>query len=235
MRGAPVPCPGGARVFQRIYTRLGCTGRPPQFVVEFYPYANLTHTIRVRGEQAAVRLSDALRRAPLPVIEAAGAILLGRLYGKPVPPSLVARYREYTLAAPTRRRILLLRRARARRAAHLGQGRHHDLRRLFDWLNRRFFGGRLPRPQLGWSPRPWRVQLGIFDPALRLILLNSRLDRDDVPRQAVAFVLFHEMLHMKHPIRRARCGWQSHSPEFRREERRFPDYRRVRRLLERLR
>ena len=42
------PVPGGAHIFHRLYTRLGCHGRPPQFVVEFYPYANLMHTIRVK-------------------------------------------------------------------------------------------------------------------------------------------------------------------------------------------
>ena len=60
----PSPVPGGAAIFQRLYTRLGCQGRPPRFEVEFYPYANLMHTIRVREETACVRLSDALRRAP---------------------------------------------------------------------------------------------------------------------------------------------------------------------------
>src|SRR5579883_2383895 len=52
------PVPGGAAIFQRLYTRLGCRGRPPRFEVEFYPYANLMHTIRVHEETAYVRLSD---------------------------------------------------------------------------------------------------------------------------------------------------------------------------------
>jgi Predicted metal-dependent hydrolase len=87
---------------------------------------------------------------------------------------------------------------------------------------------------MGWSLRPWRRQLGCFDPALRQIILNSRLDRAGVPRFAVEYVLYHEMLHVRHPIRRAACGLQSHSPEFRAEERRFPHYDRARRFLERL-
>jgi hypothetical protein len=29
--------PGGERTFHRIYTRLGCEGRPPHFVVEYQP------------------------------------------------------------------------------------------------------------------------------------------------------------------------------------------------------
>ena len=59
--------PGGERIFQRIYTRLGCEGRPPNFVVEFHPYTDLTHMIRLREDTAYVRLSDALDDAPHPV------------------------------------------------------------------------------------------------------------------------------------------------------------------------
>src|SRR5437879_9589569 len=75
----PRPIPGGAAIFQRLYTRLGCRGRPPRFEVEFYPYANLMHTIRLREETAYVRLSDALRGAPLAVLESAAATLLSRV------------------------------------------------------------------------------------------------------------------------------------------------------------
>ncbi len=40
--------PGGAALFQRVYTRLGCEGRPPRFRVEFFPYSSLVLTIRRR-------------------------------------------------------------------------------------------------------------------------------------------------------------------------------------------
>ena len=67
-RERPSPVPGGAAIFQRLYTRLGCRGRPPRFEVEFYPYANLMHTIRIREETACVRLSDALRGVAVPLL-----------------------------------------------------------------------------------------------------------------------------------------------------------------------
>ena len=78
-------CPAESRLFQRIYTRLGCEGRPPHFVVEYHPYADLTHTIRLREDTAHVRLSDVLGYAPRAVVEAAAAILLGPLV--PPPPA----------------------------------------------------------------------------------------------------------------------------------------------------
>jgi len=223
--------PGGERLFCRIYTRLGCEGRPPHFVVEYHPYTDLTHTIRLREDTAHVRLSDVLQQAPRVVVEAAAAILLGRLYRRRPPEELLETYRQFSYARSTRRRLLTVRQRRARRMAHQPAGVHHDLAPLFDRLNQRYFENALPRPRLGWSSRVWRTQLGCFDPALNQIVINRQLDRQNVPEYVVAYVLYHEMLHQKHPIRFARCRRESHSAEFRREEKRFADYGRAMKFL----
>jgi predicted metal-dependent hydrolase len=225
--------PGGERIFHRIYTRLGCVGRPPHFIVEYHPYTDLTHTIRLREDTAHVRLSDVLRDAPASVVEAAAAILLGRLYRRRPPSDLIETYREFSYAGKTRRRVLQLRQQRARRAEHRPVGAHHDLASLFDVLNVRYFENALERPHLGWSSRAWRSQLGCFDPALLQIVLNRQLDSNATPEYVVAYVLYHEMLHLKHPMKFARCRRESHSLEFRREEKVFADYARAMKFLER--
>ena len=221
-RGNAVP--GGERLFHRLYTRLGCIGRPPNFVVEYHPYADLTQTIRLREDTAFVRLSDVLRDAPAPVLEAAAAILLARLYRRRPPKDMAELYREFSYAQPTRRKLLLLRQRRARRAEHKPVGRHYDLEPMFARLNQAYFDGALQQPRLGWSARIWKSQLGCFDPALDQILINRQLDRPNVPEYVVAYVLYHEMLHVKHPVRFARCRRESHSAAFREEEKRFADY-----------
>ncbi|HKF53626.1 MAG TPA: hypothetical protein VKB26_15025 [Candidatus Acidoferrales bacterium] len=225
--------PGGAMLFQRIYTRLNCEGRPPNFSVEFYPYANLTHSIRLRHETAYVRLSDLLRDAPLEVIEAVAAILLTRLYRRRLPREFAEAYREYSQARATRTKLHAVRRRRARRKIREAQGQRFDLTRMFDELNGAYFRGELPKPKIGWSTRRWRSQLGIFDPALDQIAINVALDRPNVPEYVVAYVLYHEMLHRKHPIKVARCRLEAHSREFRVEEKKFRDYRRAMKFLKR--
>ena len=225
--------PGGAQIFQRLYTRLGCDGRPPQFVVEFHPYTDLTHTIRLREETAYVRISDALRSAPQTILEATAAILLSKLYRRRPPVSLVEAYREFSYARSTRNHLLRLRKERARRSEHRPAGKHHDLEPLFAALNQQYFEGTLAQPRLGWSRRVWSSQLGCFDPALGQILINRQLDHPGVPECVVAYVLYHEMLHVKHPIRFERCRRESHSPEFRREEKRFSEYERAMKFLKR--
>jgi len=234
-RPQPSTLLGGDRIFQRIFTRLGCQGRPPNFLVELFPYANLAHTLRLKDDVARVRLSDILSDAPVPVIEAAAAILLGQMYRRRVPGELRDLYRQFALAHSTRRHIARVRRKRARRIKHHPNGTAHDLAPMFAALNLEYFGGRLRRPRLGWSARPWRSQFGCFDPSLNQIVMNRRLDHPDVPSYAVEFILYHEMLHVKHPLRAAACGLQAHSPEFRAEERRFAHYARARKFLEHLR
>ncbi|HLZ92750.1 MAG TPA: hypothetical protein VKQ28_13640 [Candidatus Acidoferrum sp.] len=232
--GAHPIVPGGAALFQRVYTRLGCEGRPPRFRVEFYPYSSLVLTIRRREEAVWVRLSDLLQRAPLDVLEGAAALLLSRVYRRRAPAALTAPYLEYARSGRTRARIHRMRQRRVQPGAAGPQGRHFDLHKLFDELNARYFESRLQRPHIGWSHRSWRRQFGCYDPGPNHILLNRRMDRPGVPQFAVEYVLFHEMLHVKHPTRRSGCSLVSHSREFREEEKRFAEFDSARRVLDRL-
>jgi hypothetical protein len=224
--------PGGERIFQRIYTRLGCEGRPPRFVVEYHPYSDLTHTIRLREDTAYVRLSDVLRHARVVVVEAAAALLLARLYRRRAPKDLIEAYRQFSYAPLTRQRLLELRQKRARRTEHRPAGAYHDLAPMFARLNGRYFHDALRLPRLGWSKRPWQRQLGCFDPALDQIAINRQLDHRNVPEYVVAYVLYHEMLHLKHPMRFAHCRRESHSAQFRKEEKKFTHYARAMKFLE---
>ena len=226
--------PGSAQIFKRIYTRLGCEGRPPHFEIHYHPYADLTHTIRLREDTAHVRLSDLLKPASPAILEAVAAILLARLYGRRPPDELLERYRRFSRAGSTRRRLWLLRQRRARKVEHRPAGRHHDLAALFRWLNRHYFADSLPQPRLGWSRRRWRSQLGSFDPALNQIVLSRQLDQPRVPSYVVSYVLYHEMLHVKHPMRFERCRRTSHSAQFRKEEKRFEHYSQAMSFLARL-
>jgi SprT-like family len=223
--------PGGERIFQRIYTRIGCEGRPPHFVVEYHPYADLTHTIRLREDTAYVRVSDLLRDAPRSIFEAAAGILLGRLYRRQPPAEFLETYRQFSYAGSTRRKLLTVRQRRARRMKHQPAGAHHDLSTMFERLNESYFGNALAKPRLGWSNRVWRTQLGCFDPALEQIVINRQLDRKNVPEYVVAYVLYHEMLHVKLPMKFAHCRRESHSPQFRSEEKKFQYYQRAMNFL----
>jgi hypothetical protein len=217
-----------------MYTRLGCQGRPPHFTVEFFPYANLVNTVRLREDMAHVRVSDVLLGAPVEVMEAAAAVLLSRLYRRRAPHELIDLYRHFATARGTHSKVLAMRSRRGTRVAGGPKGATHNLAPMFSRLNKDYFNGRLHRPRLGWSKRNWRAQLGCFDPGLDQIVINTRLDGAGVPKYVVEYVLYHEMLHVRHPIRVAACGLQAHSADFRHAEQRFEHYERARKFLEHL-
>jgi hypothetical protein len=217
-----------------MFTRLGCQGRPPRFRVEFYPYSSLVLTIRRREDVVYVRFSDLLSRAPLAVLEGAAVLLLARVFRRKAPQALVDPYLDYSRSDRTRGRMNRMRGGRVRLTARDPRGQHFDLGKLFDELNRKYFDGQLHRPHIGWSTRGWRRQFGCYDPGPNQILLNRRMDSRGVPACAVEYVLFHEMLHVKHPTRRSGCTMVSHSREFREEEKRFAEFDRARRILDRL-
>jgi hypothetical protein len=181
-----------------------------------------------------VRFSDLLQRAPLAVLEGAAALLLSRVYRRKAPRALVEPYLSYARSNRTRSRISRMRRGRVRLASTGPRGRHFDLEKMFDGLNETYFAGTLRHPHIGWSTRSWRRQFGCYDPGPNQILLNRRMDHPRVPQVAVEYVLYHEMLHVKHPTRRSGCSLVSHSPEFRAEEKLFADFDRARRILDHL-
>jgi predicted metal-dependent hydrolase len=105
---------------------------------------------------------------------------------------------------------------------------------IFEQLNEKYFSRQLERPHIAWSSRTWRRQFGCYDPGPNQIVLNRRMDRPGVPQFVVEYVLYHEMLHVKHPTRRSGCSLISHSPEFRAEEKRYEHFRAARKFLDQL-
>ena len=120
------------------------------------------------------------------------------------------------------------------------EGRYFDLRGLFNKLNARHFGNRLRGYKVVWGrkrrerPKEYFI-FGTIQEEDRVIRINPWLDQRFVPLWFLEYILYHEMLHVKHPLRAAACGLQAHSPEFRAEEKRFAHYARARKFLERVR
>jgi hypothetical protein len=121
---------------------------------------------------------------------------------------------------------------RTRRVVLRTRGRVHDLGVVFDRLNGLYFGGELD-VRITWGTarrrQPQRsIKVGTYLVEDRLIRVHPVLDQDLVPRFFLDWIVFHEMLHAKHAIRRVGGRRCFHPPEFSREERQFPDYARAR-------
>ncbi len=112
------------------------------------------------------------------------------------------------------------------------QGRFYNLESVFDDLNVRFFYGLLARPQMTWSRDHARNSLGHYDPAHNAIVVSRVFDHPRVPRCALEYIVYHEMLHLKHPVKLRGSRRCVHSAEFQAEERMFPDLERAKHFLQ---
>jgi predicted metal-dependent hydrolase len=108
-------------------------------------------------------------------------------------------------------------------------GRYHDLQAIFDRLNVEHFGGNL-QARITWGPvaargkRRRSIKMGSFAVEDRIIRIHPALDQECVPDYFVAWIIFHEMLHGKHEVKRENGRRRFHSAEFLAEERSFPEY-----------
>jgi hypothetical protein len=120
--------------------------------------------------------------------------------------------------------------------AFSAEGRHHDLRAIFDKLNARYFRNSLRGYTIAWGrkrrqrPKAYFI-FGTIQEEDRMIRIHPLLDAGWVPRWFLEFVLYHEMLHSVVPdvYDRKRRRRVVHTAEFLKREQRFPHYTRARR------
>jgi hypothetical protein len=202
--------------------------------VRFYPYAGIHHTIRVRAGRVYVRLSDLLQSAPPEVTRALAFLLVARLLSRKAPRDHERVYRSYAFRPEILRASDLARKQRGRKVISTSSGRVYDLGKMFTRLNRRHFDGEMETPVLTWSQRRARSILGHHDSVHNTITISKTLDSSEVPEWFVEYILFHEMLHIKHPARIINGRRYYHTPAFRADERNYPRYEQAQDWLDRV-
>ncbi len=220
------------KLFLDAFHHLGRNRGIPVIDVRFYPYAGLRHTIRVRSGQVYVRLSDLIKDSPPEVMRSLAFVLVARLLGKKVPAVHERVYRDYSLTPEVMRSSDIARRHRGRKMISSAQGNHYDLEKMFSKLNRRYFDSGLEKPTLTWSQRKTRSILGHHDRVYETITISKSLDSSQVPDWFVEFILYHEMLHIKHAARMINGRRYYHTAAFRLDERRFAKYEDAQRWIE---
>ena len=206
----------------------------PPIHVRFRRFTSLNTTIRLRAGEIHVSLSDLLEGAPESVIRAIAHILLAKLYRKPIDAAQNARYKRFASSNAVVRQTELIRHARGTKRFYGPQGRYFHLDDVFDSLNTRFFGGLMGRPELTWSEHLAKRSLGHYDAAHNTIVVSRVFDRPSSPRYALEYLLYHEMLHLKHPVRMRGLRRCVHSAEFKAEEAQFPQLAEAQAFIRRL-
>jgi hypothetical protein len=209
-------------IFQEQYRVLRPRAPIPPISVRFRRFTSLNTTIRLREGKLFVSLSDLLEGAPESVLQAIAHILLAKLYKKPIDAAQNLRYKRFATSAAVTRQTELIRHTRGTKRFFGPQGHFYNLDEVFDSLNVRFFGGLLGRPELTWSEHTAKRSLGHYDAALNTIVVSRVFDRPSSPRYAIEYLLYHEMLHLKHPVRMKGVRRCVHSAEFKADEAQFP-------------
>ena len=209
-------------IFQQEYRALRPRAPMPPIEVRFRRFVSLNTTIRLREGTLKVNLSDLLEGAPETVIHAIAHILLAKLYKKPIEAAHNLRYKRFASSAAVSKQTEQIRSSRGAKRYFGPEGRYYNLEEVFDTLNLRFFGGLLGRPDLTWSEHHARRLLGHYDAAHNTIVVSRVFDRPSSPRYAIEYLLYHEMLHLKHPVKMRGLRRCVHSREFKAEEALFP-------------
>ena len=223
-----------AHSFEQAYRELRPGAPLPEFEVRFFAFSNLNNTIRLRHGRVLVRLSDLLEGAPPPVLLAILHILIAKLYREPIDPAHATRYRKFTGSRTMSAKTHLIRQTRGRKRIHSPQGDHYHLEEIFEDLNRRFFHGLMARPQMTWSGNDSRRSLGHYDPAHNIIVVSRIFDRPGVPKYALEYLVYHEMLHLRHPVKLRGSRRSVHPRAFKEEEKLFPHLEAAKRYLKHL-
>ncbi len=223
-----------AEIYARVFRDLKPRTPVPEIQVVYRRFANANSSIRLEDGKIYARITDLLEGAPAPVTESLAYILIGKLLKKAIPKIYAHRYRLYLNRRDIRRQIHLVKQIRGRKFISGAQGACYNLDNIFEKLNAEHFDGLLARPLLGWSKGTPRTMLGHFDPSHNAIIISRIFDKTSVPRLAIEYVMFHEMLHLCFPVDHTGARRRVHTREFRAAEQKFAGLVEAKELLKKL-
>jgi hypothetical protein len=189
--------------------------------VEFYPYVGINNRIRLRDGLLHIKISDVLKDAPIEFHHALAEILVKKLLKKKISNQSLQIFNDYIKHPETREKSLENRRMRGRKVISTSKGVTYDLDEIFTLLNGVYFQNQIPKPILTWSATKTFRILGHHDAVHQTIVISKSLDDKKVPRFVVEFVVYHEILHIKHPTQYANGRRYVHTPIFKRDEENF--------------
>ena len=204
----------------------------PEIAVEFYPYIGINQTIRIREGKVFVRLAELCRDAPPTFQRALAFILTAKLLRKKVSPNASEVYRSYIKSLEVQTRARENKREKGRKVISSAAGEIYDLEEIFARINSIYFRNAIPKPTLTWSARQTYRILGHHDATHETIVISKSRDDVKVPLYVVEFVVFHEMLHIFHPTMRRDGRNYNHTPEFRRNEKKFIHFEQAEKWIE---
>lgn len=187
------------------------------FPVDMTLTTNLRHMVSVRraAKGVTMRIHRVFLLAPPDVIEEVAGLVKGKRGRTPLLNAFIGGM-EHEI------------RANVPPAREAAQGRHYDLREIFDSVNGEYFAGSVVAT-ISWGAKRRRRSvkrrtLGSYNRMTGGVTINPLLDSPSVPAYYVRFIVYHEMLHAHLGSERKNTRRVWHSKAFREKERMFSDY-----------
>jgi len=206
-------------------------GVRPQVQAKFYDFAGLKATASLRAGIVTAKASRGFRSATSEALVGLALSLLSKLYKIRIPPSAegyARAYKEFSNRTSSSSLHDALRERRGRKGNISPQGSFFDLLASLNKVLTMYpevLAGK-QAPDITWSPGKSRRILAWYDSAFNKIVVNRKLDRPGMPDYVIDYLVYHELLHIKHRTTYhaeslRRCV---HSREFKQDEKRFIMY-----------
>ncbi|MCK5852705.1 DUF45 domain-containing protein [bacterium] len=189
---------------------------------DFYRTKSLSHTIRMEAGTFTLKISDAFVQAPLQIIQIIGIILFSKIFRHKIDREVRQIYKQYIYENldESYRSVNI----RKPSDDYTATGKYYNLDDIFNRLNIQYFENKLEKPILGWSLNKSYTRLGFYSSEKNLLVISRIFDSRKTTQNVVEYLMFHEMLHIFFPVETVNGRRRVHTPEFRRQERSFPDY-----------
>ncbi|MBI2445313.1 M48 family metallopeptidase [Candidatus Micrarchaeota archaeon] len=193
---------------------------------QFRNFASLKATLQRQGNTISANVSPGFAAGGRDVLVGLALDLTARAYRMRVPDNAYTRaYREFRRSQNSNQLNNALKRSHGRKRNLQAQGAWHDLNDIVLRMTREYpLLQTLSVPKMGWNAKGGSRILGFYDESAHEILINANLDQKRVPPFVLEYVIFHELLHAKHPVKHGRSRRTIHTTEFKREERQYPFY-----------
>jgi hypothetical protein len=206
-----------AETEQQKYKRL----RQKELILAFIPSQNLYHKVISNSKYLRVHISVSSLNLSDEYFQTLFSILFRRILRLSIPVDLREKLNTFEEKSSYKNEAD----PKIPFHSNISNGRYFDLEKMFNKLNSKYFTNSLNRPSIKWSRRANRRRLGHFDSRRQEITINRLLDNPDIPHFVVEGILYHELLHIVHPIQNNNGRRVIHGRKFKIDEQKYENHR----------
>jgi len=204
-----------ASELQKINSRLSrYRGYQLNLNIFYIPYIYRT---RIKFHQIDLAIHETMITAP---VEIKRDFLLAALDGNK---TSLKNVKKYISSVPYQRMENLIRGKTSAPGAS-PTGKYVDLDIVFKRVNREYFDEILEKPLLTWSQKKSHRRLGTYVAQTDTVTISRTFDNAGYPDYAIDFIMYHELLHKKMGVKRAKSGKHNHTKVFKDLEKQFKFY-----------